>query len=93
LALPNNVTPKILRWDRFIISRCPNKIRGLASVIFCLMPMIARDVLTWLERLIEGGDVAGERDAGSPGSDGALPYPEPRGDTVASVQEERGRDS
>ncbi len=57
------------------------------------MPMIARDVLTWLERLIEGGDVAGERDAGSPGSDGALPYPEPRGDTVASVQEERGRDS
>jgi hypothetical protein len=31
-----------------------------------------------LERMTEGGDVAGECDAGSPGSDGASPYPELR---------------
>jgi hypothetical protein len=29
-----------------------------------------------LERLIKGGDVTGECDAGTPGSDGASPYPE-----------------
>jgi hypothetical protein len=29
-----------------------------------------------LERMIEGDDVASECDAGSPSSDGALPYPE-----------------
>jgi hypothetical protein len=33
--------------------------------------------MAWsLERLIKGGDVTGECDAGTPGSDGASPYPE-----------------
>jgi hypothetical protein len=33
--------------------------------------------MSWsLERLIKGGDVTGECDAGTPGSDGASPYPE-----------------
>jgi hypothetical protein len=33
--------------------------------------------MSWsLERLITGGDVTGECDARTPGSDGASPYPE-----------------
>jgi hypothetical protein len=56
----------------FDISRCPNKVRVLGSAIFCLMPT-ARG-FSRFERLICGGNIAGECDAGSPGSDGASPY-------------------
>jgi hypothetical protein len=39
--------------------------------------------MSWsLERLIKGGDVTGECDAETPGSDGASPYPEPSGQTT-----------
>jgi hypothetical protein len=55
-------------------------------VIFCLTAMAAHIVVARTADL-KGGDVAGECDAGSSGSDGASPYPELRPTTTASASQ------
>jgi hypothetical protein len=55
-----------------MISRRANKVFNFASGIFCLTPMAAHFAVARTTDLRD--DVAGEGDAGSPGSGGASPY-------------------
>ena len=70
MASPYNVTPLEFSLGFLIISHRASKI--FASRILCY----AKCCISYLlERLIKrGGNVAGERIAGSPGSGGASPY-------------------